>query len=145
VGEGMSSSPKEVIYRHVFKDSTYQIANADPIGFYFDGGDTFFSYPHKVITHFMPCYGPAHTNRRTAEWIRKIDCYNVMSATEILSSGNGDMISLFEQQLEVFPGDRTKNRIHVFRLAEKIALPIQGQNFEGGAYGYFDLSEVLYG
>jgi len=74
----MGSAPKEVIYRHVFKNSTYEMANADPVGFYFDGGDTFFSYPHKVITHFMPCYGPAHKNKRTAGWVRKIMSYTLI-------------------------------------------------------------------
>jgi len=30
----MGSTPKEVIFRHVFKNSTYEMANADPVGFY---------------------------------------------------------------------------------------------------------------
>jgi hypothetical protein len=138
----MSNSPKEVIYRHVFKNSTYEMANADPVGFYFDGGDTFFKYPDKVITHFMPCYGPAHTNKRTAKWVRKIVCYEIMSASQLLSSSDETMARLFKEQLQVFPHDRKKDRIHVFRLGEKTAVPIQKQEFEGGAYGYCDLADL---
>jgi len=64
-----------------------------------------------------------------------------MSAAEILSSGNENMIRLFKEQLIVFPQDKTKVRIHVFQLGQK--LKIARQDFEGGAYGYYSLSEIL--
>jgi hypothetical protein len=143
-GTEMGTAPKEVIYRHVLMNSTYEMANADPVGFYFDGGMTlFYNYPDRVITHFMPCYGPAHTNKRTAEYVRKIDWYKVMSARDIMSSGNETMISLFHEQLAQFPGDRRKERIHVFQLGEKTLIPSDKQNFKGGAFGYFELSELF--
>src|SRR5208283_3759413 len=109
--------------------------NADPVGFYFDGGTaTFVQYPHKVITHFMPCYGPARTNRRTAEYVRKIDWYKIMSAAEIMSSSDKTMVRLFHEQLVQFPQDRTSERVHVFQLGQKIAIPTQKRDFGGGAY-----------
>ena len=140
----MGTAPKEVIYRHVLKDSTYEMANADPIGFYFDGGTTaFVQYPYKVITHFMPCYGPAHTNKRVAEYVRKIDRYKIMSAAEIMSSPDKTMVSMFREQLAHFPQDRTSERVHVFQLGEKTPIPTEKLSFPGGAYGYFTLKEIL--
>ena len=92
----------------------------------------------------MPCYGPAHTKKRTAECVRKIDSYRIISAAEILSSDDEIFIRLFNKQLEIFPQDRTKGRIHVFQLGEKTSGPIERQNFDGGAYGYFGLPEIFY-
>jgi hypothetical protein len=138
----MTSSVKEGIYIRVLKDSTYRICNADPVGYYFDGGREPYTYPHKVLTHFMACYGPAHKADNTAECFREIESYKIMSAAEILGSGDQQMIDLFNEQLIVFPTDRDNPRMHVFRLGKKTMLPADRQKFTGANRGYFSLSEM---
>jgi len=139
----MTTSSKELIYIRVLKNSTYQICNADPIGYYFDGGRKDYTYPYKILTHFMPCYGPAHKGDNTAEFIRKIDWYKIMSAADIFASGDTHMITLFEQQILIFPHDRTNDRFHVFQLGEKTAIPVAKQKFLGANRGYFTLMDIL--
>ena len=69
----MGGSVSELICIRVLKNLTYQICNADPIGYYFDGARKDYTYAHRIITHFLPCYGPAHTGNNTAEYIRAIN------------------------------------------------------------------------
>jgi len=139
----MKSTPKKLICVRVLKNSTYGICNADPVGYYFDGGRKDFTYPHKILTHFMACYGPAHTGNNTSEYVREIAWYRIMSADEIMASGDQQMIQLFNEQLLVFPQDRKNERIHVFRLEKKLEVPLSKQKFVGPNRGYFNLLDVV--
>jgi len=138
------ATPKEVYYARVLKNQTYEMCNDDDIGYYFDTSNIDIKrYPHLIIKYFMACYGPAHTSVNTAEWVRKIVSYEVMSASQILNSGNTDMITRFNQQIAIFPADAICEHIHVLELGERIPTRNNKLTFTGGNRGYFDLIDVI--
>ncbi len=138
------ATPKEVFYARVLKEHTYKICNDYETGYYFDTSSiNIKSYPKLIIKYFMACYGPAHTSDNTAEWVRKIVSYQVMSASQILNSGNTDMINHFNQQIAIFPADAICEHIHVLELGERIPTRNSKLTFKGDNRGYFELIDVI--
>lgn len=141
----MTTSAKPLIFVRVLKNSTYGICNAEPEGYYFDAGRQDYTYPHKVLTHFLACWGPAHKGDETAECVREIESYRIMSAKDILASGEPGMKDLFEAQVAVLPEDGQSPRIHVFRLGKKSPLSAEKRHFVGANRGYLELKDILGG
>ena len=66
-----------------------------------------------------------------------------MSAKEIYASADREMIRLFQEQIPNWPNDQESERIHVFQLGKKTAIPLSKQKFIGPNRGYFHLIDFI--
>lgn len=125
---------EEVIHVHVLKNLIYPMCNIDPLGYYFDGKP---DRKYRKSLFFVPCYGQARKATKTAEFIRYIDNYELLSGPEILKRQLTDpMRKAFEEQVAKWPEDKRRDRIHVFTLGAKIPIPVIKQKFSGPNRGY---------
>jgi len=111
---------KEVLCRHIIRDEAaglYRMALNEPKGYYFDGGHAG-GYVYPEVLFFCPVYGPSKRNIRTGEFIRRIDDYSIMSATEILAE-KGPMKDFFEKvHCQKWPDDKII-RAYMYSSLEK--------------------------
>ncbi len=126
----------EVLRRHVKKDYYYNVCNREGKGFYFDGGRHDFIYPSCQF--FLANYGPAGSNKRTGEFLRRIETYQKHSCEEILTSENEEMILAFTEHLRLFPA-LSEDRFHVFTLGNKMAVHPNKIKFTSSGKDYKDL------
>jgi hypothetical protein len=135
----------EVFFVRVKKGNGYYelICNQEGHGYYFNGAKTKYIFPSCL--YFLACYGPQSSSYMTGETLRKIISYDTLSGQAILSSGDLELIRAFKLHNNlVAPYDDTNNdRIHVFKLGDKITVSLNKRKFKGPNYGFKSLSDFL--
>jgi hypothetical protein len=132
----------EVLCRKVTVSYKNQICNDPDIGYYFDGGrKSNYFYPSCLF--FCACSGKKYSDKKNANFLRRIAKYEILSSLDILSSRNKELISAFEKHKLFFPIDSSNNRLHVFKLTDKITIPVSKQNFNSADLAYKEISELL--
>ena len=133
---------EEILCRKVTKKYSEDVCNSPDTGYYFDsGGKDTYIYP--LCLFFCACYGKQRSNSKTGLFLRRVDKYDILSADEIISSGNKQLIEGFNNHLVFFPHDITNNRLHIFKLTERISIPLSKQRFNSGDKEYKKLTFFL--
>ena len=139
----MTLSTKEVPYARTRKNSTYQICNRYPVGFYFHAVGGIVHYPNLVMTHFVACYGNKYRSENNCDIIRRIEEYCVMDRDAILGSSDTYLLSAFQDHLDAIDSDRQQEHFHVFRLGESMPVRPDMRIFKGSDHGYKRLIDFI--